>query len=131
MATADSAGLRRRTTSARYTAAAAARVVVNTRDDKQVVEDRGQLVASWKDRANALGFDGEALHQAARVRADAINTAGLAGASTTMSHLLERIGGLLRQLGGEVVGVNFVVELTFLGGRERRSKYGLYSLISY
>ena len=32
------------------------RVVVNTRDDKQVVEDRGQLVASWKDRANALGF---------------------------------------------------------------------------
>lgn len=72
------------------------RVVVNTRDDKQQVEDRGQLVASWKERANALGFDGEVLHQTARVRADALNSAGLAGASTTMSHLLERIGGLLR-----------------------------------
>ncbi|MDF2752236.1 MAG: hypothetical protein K0S82_619, partial [Gaiellaceae bacterium] len=32
---------------------------------------------------------------------------------------------------GEVVGVNFVIELTFLGGRERLSKYALHSLISY
>ena len=31
----------------------------------------------------------------------------------------------------EVVGVNFIIELAFLGGRERLSKYPLHSLISY
>jgi adenine/guanine phosphoribosyltransferase-like PRPP-binding protein len=30
-----------------------------------------------------------------------------------------------------VVGVNFVIELSFLNGRERLSQYDLYSLITY
>jgi conjugative relaxase-like TrwC/TraI family protein len=34
-------------------------VVVNTRDKKLNVEDRGALQAEWKDRAAALGFDGK------------------------------------------------------------------------
>ena len=44
---------------------------------------------------------------------------------------MEAIAGLVEQLGGTVVGVNFVIELTFLGGRERLARYDLYSLIRY
>jgi adenine phosphoribosyltransferase len=44
---------------------------------------------------------------------------------------VEAIAGLVEQLGGTVVGVNFVIELSFLGGRERLQKYDLFSLISY
>jgi adenine phosphoribosyltransferase len=44
---------------------------------------------------------------------------------------VEAIAGLVEQLGGEVVGVNFIIELGFLGGRERLSDYELYSLIAY
>ena len=44
---------------------------------------------------------------------------------------VEAIAGLVEQLGGTVVGVNFVIELSFLGGRERLEGYDLCSLIIY
>ena len=44
---------------------------------------------------------------------------------------VEAIAGLVEGLGGEVVGVCFIIELTFLGGRERLAKYPLYSLLAY
>jgi adenine phosphoribosyltransferase len=44
---------------------------------------------------------------------------------------VEAIAGLVEQLGGAVVGVNFVIELSFLGGRERLADYDLFSLIAY
>ena len=44
---------------------------------------------------------------------------------------VEAIAGLVEQLGGTVVGVNFVIELSFLGGRERLANYDLFSLITY
>jgi len=44
---------------------------------------------------------------------------------------VEAIAGLVEQLGGQVTGVCFIIELTFLGGRERLSGHELYSLISY
>jgi adenine phosphoribosyltransferase len=44
---------------------------------------------------------------------------------------VEAIAGLVEHLGGIVVGVNFVIELSFLGGRERLSQYDLCSLITY
>ena len=44
---------------------------------------------------------------------------------------VEAIAGLVEQLGGTVVGVNFVIELSFLGGRQRLEHYDLYSLITY
>jgi adenine phosphoribosyltransferase len=44
---------------------------------------------------------------------------------------VQAIAGLVEQLGGTVVGVNFVIELTFLEGRKRLSKYDLFSLIEY
>jgi len=44
---------------------------------------------------------------------------------------VEAIAGLVRQLGGEVVGACFVIELTFLGGRERLAGLDVEALISY
>jgi adenine phosphoribosyltransferase len=44
---------------------------------------------------------------------------------------VEAIGGLVESLGGKVCGVCFIIELTFLGGRERLAKYDLHALISY
>ncbi len=44
---------------------------------------------------------------------------------------VEAIAGLVEHLGGSVVGVNFVIELSFLGGRKRLAQYDLYSLITY
>jgi adenine phosphoribosyltransferase len=44
---------------------------------------------------------------------------------------VEAIAGLVEGLGAEVVGVEFIIELTFLGGRERLAKYEFHSLITY
>jgi adenine phosphoribosyltransferase len=45
---------------------------------------------------------------------------------------VEAIGGqLVETLGGEVVGCCFIIELSFLKGRERLSKYDLHALIEY
>src|SRR5690349_8563366 len=44
---------------------------------------------------------------------------------------VEAIAGLVERLGGVVVGVNFVLELGFLGGRERLRRYEMLSLITY
>jgi adenine phosphoribosyltransferase len=44
---------------------------------------------------------------------------------------VEAIAGLVRQLGGEVVGACFIIELTFLGGRERLEGIDLHALIDY
>lgn len=44
---------------------------------------------------------------------------------------VEAIASLVEDLGGTVVGVNFVIELTFLGGRDRLEQYDLFSLITY
>jgi len=44
---------------------------------------------------------------------------------------VEAICGLVQRLGGEVVGACFIIELTFLGGRERLAGTELHALISY
>ena len=44
---------------------------------------------------------------------------------------VEAIAGLVEQLGGTVVGINFVIELSFLGGRQRLEGYDRYALITY
>jgi adenine phosphoribosyltransferase len=38
---------------------------------------------------------------------------------------------LVEQLGGEVVGVAFIISLEFLNGRERLGEYDVFSLIQY
>jgi len=52
---------------------------------------------------------------------DLLATGGTAAATTK----------LIRQLGGEVAGAAFVVELTFLHGREKLSNSDVFSLIQY
>jgi adenine phosphoribosyltransferase len=44
---------------------------------------------------------------------------------------VEAIKRLVEQLGGEVVGACFIIELTFLGGRERLAGLDLHALIDY
>ncbi len=72
---------------------------------------------------NALEVNADAIRKGARVviHDDVLATGGT----------VEAIGGLVEQLGGHVVGVNFVIELSFLGGRERLAGYDLFSLIVY
>ena len=44
---------------------------------------------------------------------------------------VEAIKGLVEQLGGVVIGACFIIELSFLGGREKLSALDLHSLITY
>jgi adenine phosphoribosyltransferase len=44
---------------------------------------------------------------------------------------VEAIKKLVEQLGGEVLGACFIIELTFLGGRERLAGLDVHALISY
>jgi adenine phosphoribosyltransferase len=44
---------------------------------------------------------------------------------------VEAICGLVEQLGGVVIGACFIIELTFLGGRERLGDLDLFALIDY
>ena len=44
---------------------------------------------------------------------------------------VEAICGLVKRLGGEVVGACFIIELTFLGGRDRLDGLDLHALIDY
>jgi adenine phosphoribosyltransferase len=39
--------------------------------------------------------------------------------------------GLVEQLGGEVVGCGFLIELAFLQGRERLARYDVHALLSF
>ncbi len=41
------------------------------------------------------------------------------------------VAQLVEQLGGTVAGLAFVVELTFLSGRDRLSGYNIFSLLAY
>ena len=72
---------------------------------------------------NSLEVAADAISHGARVviHDDVLATGGT----------VEAIAGLVEQLGGHVVGVNFVIELSFLGGRQRLEKYDLFSLITY
>jgi adenine phosphoribosyltransferase len=38
---------------------------------------------------------------------------------------------LVRRLGGEVVGVTFLVELEFLNGRKKLTGYDVYTMLKY
>lgn len=72
---------------------------------------------------DALAIHEDAIHAGQRVLAvdDLLATGG------TMAATLR----LIRQLGGHVVGVAFLIELAFLGGRDKLKDYPLHSLIVY
>lgn len=72
---------------------------------------------------NSLELHPEAIGAGARVLVhdDVLATGGT----------VEAIGRLVEQLGGEIVGACFIIELTFLGGRDRLSRYDVHALIEY
>jgi adenine phosphoribosyltransferase len=72
---------------------------------------------------NALEVAADAIADGARVviHDDVLATGGT----------VKAIAGLVEQLGGTVVGINFVIELSFLEGRKRLGDYDIYSLIEY
>jgi adenine phosphoribosyltransferase len=72
---------------------------------------------------DSLELHADAIGKGARVLVhdDLLATGGTARAKVN----------LVEQLGGEVVGLVFVIELTFLNGRERLEGYDVHSLIQY
>jgi adenine phosphoribosyltransferase len=72
---------------------------------------------------NALELHADAITPGARVLVhdDLLATGGTAAA----------ICDLVEQLGGEIVGLAFVIELTFLEGRKHLERYDVHSLITY
>ena len=44
---------------------------------------------------------------------------------------VEAIGKLVEELGGEVVGAGFIIELSFLNGRDKLGEWPVHALISY
>ena len=72
---------------------------------------------------NSLELHPDAIARGARVviHDDVLATGGT----------VEAISGLVRQLGGEVVGAAFIIELEFLHGRERLDGIDITSLITY
>jgi adenine phosphoribosyltransferase len=72
---------------------------------------------------DALEVHADALSGGARVLVhdDLLATGGTA----------EALCGLAERAGAQVVGCAFVIELAFLSGRERLSRYDVHSLISY
>jgi adenine phosphoribosyltransferase len=72
---------------------------------------------------NTLEIHADAISPGARVLVhdDLLATGGTAAA----------ICDLAEQLGGEIVGLAFVIELAFLEGRKHLEKYDVFSLITY
>jgi adenine phosphoribosyltransferase len=72
---------------------------------------------------DALELHADAITEGARVliHDDLLATGGTAKAKVD----------LVEQLGGEVVGLAFVIELAFLNGRDRLEGYDVFSLIQY
>ena len=58
-------------------------------------------------------------------------TDGYINVPTDVRGTVEAIMSLVEQLGGVVVGACFIIELSFLGGRERLAGTDLYALIEY
>jgi adenine phosphoribosyltransferase len=74
------------------------------------------------------GRDALAIHEdAIRAGQKVLAVDDLLATGGTMAATLR----LIEQLGGQVVGVAFLIELAFLHGREKLKEYALHSLISY
>jgi adenine phosphoribosyltransferase len=72
---------------------------------------------------NSLEVHPDAIAEGARVliHDDVLATGGTVAA----------IGKLVEQLGGVVVGASFIIELTFLNGREKLGDWDVHALLSY
>jgi adenine phosphoribosyltransferase len=72
---------------------------------------------------NSLELNPDLIARGTRVviHDDVLATGGTVGA----------LGGLLEELGAEVVGAAFIIELTFLNGREKLGDFPVHALLTY
>ena len=96
---------------------------VPVRKPKKLPAERASVTYDLEYGTDTLEIHRDAIPEGSRVLIvdDLLATGGTAKATTR----------LVEDLGGTVAGVAFVVELTFLGGRERLNGYDIFSLLQY
>lgn len=96
---------------------------VPVRKPKKLPADCARVSYDLEYGTDTLEIHTDAIFEGCRVLIvdDLLATGGTAKATTQ----------LVEQLGGIVVGAAFVVELTFLGGREKLNGYKVFSLLQY
>jgi adenine phosphoribosyltransferase len=96
---------------------------VPVRKPKKLPAEREQVSYALEYGTDSLEVHTDAITKGARVLIvdDLLATGGTAHAATR----------LVEKLGGTVVGLAFVVELTFLSGREKLNGYKVFSLLQY
>jgi len=104
-------------------AAAAGAGFVPARKPGKLPRDTASVEYQLEYGVDALEVHSDALAGGARVLVhdDLLATGGTAAA----------LCGLVEQAGAEVVGCAFVIELAFLAGRKRLSRYDVRSLVAY
>src|SRR5580698_3939376 len=96
---------------------------VPVRKPKKLPAERASVTYDLEYGTDTLEVHRDAIPAGSRVLIvdDLLATGGTARAVTQ----------LVEQLGGKVAGLGFMVELTFLGGREKLSGYDVFSLLKY
>ena len=96
---------------------------VPVRKPKKLPADRHSVTYDLEYGSDTLEIHRDAVPEGSRVLIvdDLLATGGTAKATTR----------LVEDLGGSVAGIAFVVELTFLGGRDRLNGYNIISLLQY
>jgi adenine phosphoribosyltransferase len=96
---------------------------IPVRKPKKLPAERTGITYDLEYGTDTLEIHTDAIFRGCKVLIvdDLLATGGTAKATT---HLVE-------QLGGVVVGLAFVIELTFLAGREKLNGYDVFSLLQY
>jgi adenine phosphoribosyltransferase len=96
---------------------------VPVRKPKKLPSERVRVDYALEYGTDSLEIHKDALDGGRRVLIvdDLLATGGTAAATTK----------LVEQVGGEVAGVGFVIELTFLNGRRKLDGYDVFSLMQY
>lgn len=96
---------------------------VPVRKPKKLPAESAKVSYALEYGTDTLEIHRDAVSEGTRVLIvdDLLATGGTARATTR----------LVEELGGIVVGIAFVVELTFLGGREKLNGYEVFSLLQY
>jgi adenine phosphoribosyltransferase len=96
---------------------------VPVRKPKKLPAERASVTYDLEYGTDTLEIHRDAIPEGSRVLIvdDLLATGGTAKATTR----------LVEDLGGSVAGAAFVVELTFLGGREKLNGYDIFSLLQY
>jgi adenine phosphoribosyltransferase len=96
---------------------------VPVRKPKKLPAECAQVTYDLEYGSDTLEIHKDAVRTGSRVLIvdDLLATGGTAKATTQ----------LVEVLGGTIAGIGFVVELTFLGGRNRLNGYNVFSLLQY